>query len=69
MLPPALKIIWLGYISHIVSFPVCMYCIPTEDILPQRKHPGSWDEDKAYLTPEMYMLNSRKKEYYCPGVE
>jgi hypothetical protein len=28
------------------------HCIPAEDLLPQRKHKGSWDKDKAYSTPE-----------------
>jgi hypothetical protein len=23
-------------------------CIPAEDLLPQRKHTGSWDKEKAY---------------------
>jgi hypothetical protein len=31
-----------------------MHCIPAEDLLPQRKHKGSWDEDKAYSTPGKY---------------
>jgi hypothetical protein len=35
-----------GYVVH---------CIPAEDLLPQRKHTGSWDE--AYLTPEKYVHN------------
>jgi hypothetical protein len=28
-----------------------LHCIPAEDLLPQRKHIDSWDEDKAYSTP------------------
>jgi hypothetical protein len=41
-----------------------MLYIPAEDLLPQRKHTGSWAEDKAYLTVEKYMDNSRKVGYY-----
>jgi hypothetical protein len=43
--------------------------IPAEDLLPQRKHTGSWDEVKAYLTLEKYVDNSRKVGYDFPGFE
>jgi hypothetical protein len=37
--------------------PVAVHCIPAEDLLPQRKLKGSWDGDKAYLTPKKYVHN------------
>ncbi len=37
-----------------------MHCIPAEDLLPQRKLKGSWDEDKAYLNLKKYVHNSRR---------
>ena len=37
-----------------------LHCIPAEDLLPQRKLKGSWDEDKAYLTLKKYVHNSRR---------
>ncbi len=44
------------------------HCIPAEDLLPQRKLTRSWDEDKAYLTPEKYVHNFSKVWYYFLGV-
>jgi hypothetical protein len=46
-----------------------IHCISTEDLLSHRKNKGSWDKDKAYLTLEKYVDNSRKVGYYIPGVE
>ncbi len=40
-------------ISYLGSYSI-PHCITAEDLLPQRKHTGSWDEDKAYSTPGKY---------------
>ncbi len=39
---------------------ISLHCIPTEDLLPQRKLKGSWDKGKAYLTLKKYVHNSRR---------
>jgi hypothetical protein len=53
-----------------LAFDLCvLYTASTEGQLPQRKHTGIWDEDKAYLTLEKCMHNSRKVGYYFPGVK
>jgi hypothetical protein len=38
--------------GYIFSPLFVLHCIPAEDLLPQRKHKGRWDTEKAYSTPE-----------------
>ncbi len=47
----------------------CSHCIPAEDLLPQRKHIDSWDEDKAYSTPGKWYHTVLKLCTYFSGVK
>ncbi len=44
----------------------CIYVELHEDLLHQRKHTGSWDEDKAYSTPGKHYPTFLEFNKLCP---